>query len=104
MEGRGGLRLHMQKAKWFFRKEAWLCSLDRELSENELIVKAGGFEVMENVLSQCGDFKFLSVIFDNPKQVRFVSHEKGHAIAAMMRVRGIMKYQTMEIRRRQPGK
>lgn len=78
-------------SKRYFKKKAWLYSLENELSENEFINLAGGIEALVQYMK----FPFVSLVMDFKKPI-VVGHTEGRTIALVLKGHGYEKWQTME--------
>lgn len=78
--------------KKVFIKGAWLCSLGKELTEEEFIEKAGGISELSNLKG----FPFVSLILDDEKKPQLVGHIDGRTITLALQGKGHTLWQTME--------
>ena len=74
-----------------FVKEAWLYTLEEELTEDEFIKKIG-----IKVLNKLKEYPYVSLILDNPDEPLLVGHTNGRIIALVMQSKGHKLWQTME--------
>ena len=81
----------MQDKQRIFKKGAWLYSLEKEMSEEEFIQKAGGMKA----LKKFKEFPFVSIIFDKGDPI-IIGHNQGDTISMNMQSNGSEKWQTME--------
>jgi hypothetical protein len=78
--------------KSLFVKGAYLYSLDKELSEDEFIKKAGGVEKF----MKFRDCPFVSLVLDIPEHPFLVGHAHRRTINLSVAGMGHKLYQTME--------
>jgi hypothetical protein len=82
----------MAKKQKLFKRGAWLYSaLEKQLTEDEFIQKAGGLQVLEKFK----EFPFVSIIFDGSEPI-LIGHKHGDTISLNMQSNGCVKWQTME--------
>ena len=78
---------------------AWLHTLERELTEEEWIKKAGGIKKVSDFLNEYGGLcTYFSLVLDNPEKPWMIGHSNGNGIHACMTKAGHIKYQTMELK------
>ena len=78
-----------------FVKGAYLYTLDKELTEEEFIARAGGIEK----LNQLREFPFVSLVLDIPEASVLIGHTNARTINLSMTGHGNKLYQTMEWRK-----
>ena len=77
--------------KSYFKKGAWLFSLEKEMTEGEFINRAGGIEALTPFLK----YQYVSLVVDKTDPV-IVGHRDGRTISLAMQEHGHEKWQTME--------